>query len=74
MVWCPGDDLLASCQPRGLRIGNLTSQFWSNCYLNPFDQFIRRELGCAAYVRYVDDMALFSDGKAQLWAKSMLSP
>ena len=32
MVWFPGDDLLAACRPRGLPIGNLTSQFWSNCY------------------------------------------
>lgn len=52
---------------RGLPIGNLTSQFWSNCYMNPLDPFIKRELGCAAYLRYVDDMALFSDSKNQLW-------
>jgi reverse transcriptase-like protein len=50
-----GDDLLAVCRPRGLPIGNLTSQFWSNCYLHPFDQFVARELGCRAYLRYVDD-------------------
>ena len=53
----PGDDLLAICRPRGLPIGNLTSQFWSNCYLHPFDQFVTRELGCRAYLRYVDDCA-----------------
>jgi len=35
MVWFPRDDLLAACRPRGLPIGNLTSQFWSNCYLDP---------------------------------------
>jgi hypothetical protein len=63
----PGDDLLAACRPRGLPIGNLTSQFWSNCYLHPLDQFITRGLGCTAYVRYVDDMVLFADGKARLW-------
>lgn len=68
MVWFPGDDLLAACRPRGLPIGNLTSQFWSNCYLHPLDLFIQRELGCRAYLRYVDDMALFADTKAQLWA------
>ncbi len=61
MVWFPGDDLLATCRPRGLPIGNLTSQFWSNCYLHPFDLFIKRELGCKAYLRYVDDFALFAD-------------
>lgn len=52
---------------RGLPIGNLTSQFWSNCYLHPLDQFIKRELGCHAYLRYVDDFALFADSKQQLW-------
>jgi retron-type reverse transcriptase len=66
MVYFPGDDLFAQLRPRGLPIGNLTSQFWSNCYLNPLDWFITRELGCAAYLRYVDDMALFSDSKRQL--------
>ena len=35
-----GDDLLSLCRPRGLPIGNLTSQFWSNCYLHPLDQCI----------------------------------
>lgn len=34
--------------------------------MNPLDQFVRRELRCPAYVRYVDDMALFSDSKSQL--------
>ena len=67
MVWFPGDDLLAACRPRGLPIGNLTSQFWSNCYLHPFDLFVKRELGCKAYLRYVDDFALFSNSKHELW-------
>jgi RNA-directed DNA polymerase len=66
-VFFPGDDLLSLCRPRGLPIGNLTSQFWSNCYLHPFDQFVTRELGCGAYVRYVDDFALFADSKNTLW-------
>jgi hypothetical protein len=67
MVRFAGDDLLAACRPRGLPIGNLTSQFWSNCYLHPFDLFVTRELGCQAYVRYVDDMVLFADDRATLW-------
>jgi hypothetical protein len=66
-VFFPGDDLFALCRPRGLPIGNLTSQFWSNVYLNDFDWFVVRELGCAAYLRYVDDFALFSDSKQELW-------
>jgi retron-type reverse transcriptase len=67
MVYFPGDDLFAVHRPRGLPIGNLTSQFWANCYLNPFDHFVKRELRCGGYVRYVDDMLLFADDKAALW-------
>ncbi len=67
MVYFPGDDLLAATRPRGLPIGNLTSQFWANVYLNELDQFVKRELGCRAYLRYVDDFLLFADDKRQLW-------
>ena len=67
MQWFPGDDLLAATQPRGLPIGNLTSQFWANCYLNPFDHFVKRDLRCRGYVRYVDDLLLFADDKVTLW-------
>jgi len=63
----PGDDLLSPLRPRGLPIGNLTSQFWANCYLNPMDHFIKRELRCPAYLRYVDDSLLFGNDKKQLW-------
>jgi RNA-directed DNA polymerase len=55
-VYFPGDDLLAALRPRGLPIGNLTSQFWANCYLNDLDHFVKRELKCPAYLRYVDDV------------------
>ena len=68
MVYFPGDNLFAANRPRGLPIGNLTSQFWANCLLNPFDHFVKRELRCKAYVRYVDDLLLFADDKATLWA------
>lgn len=44
----------------GLPIGNLTSQFWANCYLNELDQFVKRGLGCRYYLRYVDDMVLLA--------------
>jgi retron-type reverse transcriptase len=43
---------------RGLPIGNLTSQFWANVYLNELDQFVKRHLKCRYYVRYVDDLVL----------------
>lgn len=63
-----GDDLWAPLRPHGLPIGNLTSQFWANVYLNGFDHFVKRELRCAGYVRFVDDMVFFAQDKATLWA------
>jgi hypothetical protein len=67
-----GEGLLAACRPRGLPVGNLTSQFWGNVYLNELDQFVKRTLGCGgrrpAYLRYVDDFVLFADHKPPLWA------
>jgi len=66
MAYFPGDDLFAALRPRGLPIGNLTSQFWANVYLNDFDHFVKREL-CAPSLRYVDDFLLFGDDKTMLW-------
>jgi len=60
----PGDDLLSPIdRRRGLPIGNLTSQFFANWYLNPFDHFVKNTLRVKNYVRYVDDFALFSDSR-----------
>ena len=67
MVYFPGDDLFAINRPRGLPIGYLTSQFWANVYMNGLDHFIKRELRCPGYVRYVDDLLLFADDKRRLW-------
>jgi len=64
----PGDDLLTPLERRkGLPIGNLTSQFFANYYLDPLDHFIKEHLRCRAYLRYVDDFALFADSKWTLW-------
>jgi len=67
MVYFPGDDLFAPLRPRGLPIGNLTSQFWANVYLNGCDHFVKRILR-APYLRYVDDMLFFAEEKRTLWA------
>ncbi len=68
-VYFPGDDLFTpyECR-RGLPIGNLTSQFWANVYLNRFDHFVKESLKVPGYVRYVDDFVLFSNDKRQLLA------
>ena len=56
-----GDDLFSPFdRRRGLPIGNLTSQFFANLYLDGFDHFVSEVLR-APYVRYVDDFALFHD-------------
>jgi retron-type reverse transcriptase len=51
---------------RGLPIGNLTSQFWANVYLNCFDHFVKEDLGAMGYVRYVDDFVVFGNCKHEL--------
>jgi hypothetical protein len=49
-----------------LPIGNLTSQFFANVYLNPLDHFVKHELRVRGYVRYLDDFLLYSDDRRQL--------
>ncbi|MEH6824433.1 MAG: reverse transcriptase/maturase family protein [Motiliproteus sp.] len=51
----------------GLPIGNLTSQYFANLYLNDTDHWIKQHLKAPAYLRYVDDLMLLGDDKAQLW-------
>ena len=50
----------------GLPIGNLTSQFFGNVYLNGLDQFIKHTLTVRRYVRYVDDFVLLAPDAATL--------
>ncbi len=75
MVYFPGDDMFAINRPRGLPIGNLTSQHWANVYLNELDQYAKRILKCHAYIRYVDDILLFANDKAILneWRNKVIS-
>lgn len=49
-----------------LPIGNLTSQLFSNVYLNELDQYVKRTLHCEHYGRYVDDAALVSPSREWL--------
>jgi len=46
---------------KGLPIGNLTSQFLANVYLDPFDHFIKEKMRIKGYLRYMDDFVLFKD-------------
>ena len=65
--WFPGDDLLTpSERRRGLPIGNQTSQFLANVFLNLFDHFVKETLRARCYIRYVDDFVILSDDKGWL--------
>lgn len=55
--------LLVFETPRGLPLGNLTSQQFANILLNQFDWYIKRTLRIRHYVRYADDMFILVDGK-----------
>lgn len=58
--------LLNAPDGKGLPIGNLTSQFFANIYLNELDQYVKHGLKAKYYGRYVDDMVLFHEDPAVL--------
>ena len=57
----------ASAGGVGIPIGNLTSQFWANVYLDGIDHLSAALVGEGNYLRYMDDMLLAADDKATLW-------
>jgi retron-type reverse transcriptase len=64
-----GDDLFTPfARRRGLPLGNQTSQFFANVYLNGLDQAIDERLRPGVWARYVDDLVLFDDDKRRLRA------
>lgn len=46
---------------KGLPIGNLTSQFLANVYLDPLDHQIKDQMGIRGYIRYMDDFVIFGN-------------
>jgi retron-type reverse transcriptase len=61
------DNLFTPYQKRkGIPLGNLTSQFFGNLYLNPFDHFVKEKLRVKGYIRYVDDSLYFSNSRKEL--------
>ncbi len=67
--WFDGDDLFApACRARGIPIGNLTSQFLANVFLDHLDHAVMDSLGCGEYIRYCDDFLIFSDDSTHLWS------
>ena len=51
---------------KGMPLGNLTSQFFANVYLNELDQFVKHKLKAKYYLRYVDDFVVLHNSKELL--------
>jgi len=65
--WYSGDSLFTPLErPRGLPIGNLTSQWFANWMLNDLDHYITKKVGIGGYVRYCDDFVLLHHDRSRL--------
>lgn len=51
---------------KGMPLGNLTSQFFANVYLNELDMFVKHQLKAKYYLRYVDDFVIFHENRNTL--------
>ncbi len=60
------DNFETKIKEKGMPLGNLTSQFFANVYLNELDYFIKHNLKARYYIRYVDDFVILHASKTQL--------
>lgn len=58
--------LFTVAKGKGLPIGNLTSQFFANVYMNELDNFAKHQLKAKYYIRYVDDFLILSSDRDYL--------
>lgn len=62
--WLDGDDLFTPVERRrGLPIGNLTSQWFANWYLNSLDHYLSSRFRVGGYVRYCDDFLVLEQDR-----------
>lgn len=59
-------DMIIESSEEGVPIGNYTSQWFANFYLQDLDHYIKEKLQVKHYVRYMDDMLLFHRNKKEL--------
>ena len=59
-------DLIVDSAEQGVPIGNYTSQWFANFYLQDLDHYIKEQLKVPYYIRYMDDMVLFHRNKKEL--------
>jgi RNA-directed DNA polymerase len=62
----PHKSLFHAPEGKGLPVGNLTSQFFANVYLNALDQYAKHALKCKYYVRYCDDFLILDASRGKL--------
>jgi len=63
LLWLTREILLSIEGMLGLPLGNYTSQMFANIYLNELDQYVKHELKCKYYFRYMDDKVLLLENK-----------
>ena len=66
LLWLLDEIIDSAASLPGLPIGNLTSQFFANLYLNELDYFVKFDLKAKFYLRYMDDFLVFGNEKAGL--------
>jgi RNA-directed DNA polymerase len=59
-------DSIIDSNAQGLPIGNYTSQWLSNFFLQELDHLIKEKFGVKYYLRYVDDMVILGSNKRKL--------
>ena len=60
------DNFDTKTKGKGMPLGNLTSQFFANIYLNDLDYFVKHKLKAKYYIRYVDDFVILHTSKETL--------
>ena len=68
LLWLLEDIVSSPKGDKGIPIGNYTSQYFANVYLNKFDHWIKHDLGINYYIRYADDGVILSGSKKKLHA------
>lgn len=66
VIWLIEKILSINNKTKGMPLGNLTSQFFANLYLNELDVFVKHKLRAKFYIRYVDDFVILHENKEQL--------
>ncbi|MBI2630391.1 helix-turn-helix domain-containing protein [Candidatus Pacearchaeota archaeon] len=66
VIWLIEKILSVNNKTKGMPLGNLTSQFFANLYLNELDVFVKNKLRAKFYIRYVDDFVILHENKEQL--------